>query len=120
MWERVILGLDVLSTSILRTSLQNTPIQQGSKEPLLQDLVAHVHTIDWYNLGLQLGLNDYTLQLIQADERKNQEQLRCMFRKWLKVCENPAWNDIVKALKAIGENNLGARLEQQFCYRESF
>jgi len=87
----------------------------SGEEPSLRDLVNHVRTTNWYNLGLQLNLDDYSLQQIQADERGNQEQKTCMFRTWLRVCENPSWKAVVKALKDIGEKNLGAKLEQQFC-----
>ena len=105
----------LIYTSSLVTSPENTTIQQGSKEPLLRDLVTCIRTTEWYRLGLQLGVDDYDLQLIQADKRENQEQLRCMLQTWLRVCENPSWEDVVKALKAIGEKNLGAKLQQQFC-----
>ena len=87
----------------------------GASEPQLRDLVTQVRTTNWYHLGLQLDIDDYSLQQIQADERGSQERKTCMFRTWLRVCENPSWKAVVKALKAIGENNLAAKLGQQYC-----
>ena len=81
----------------------------------MRDLVTQVRTTNWYDLGLQLKIDDYSLQLIRADERENQQQKRCMFQTWLRVCENPSWKAVVEALKAIGENNLAANLEQRCC-----
>ena len=81
----------------------------------MQDLVTQVLTTNWYHLGLQLDIDDYSLQQIQADERGNEDQKTCMFRTWLRVCENPSWKAVVKALKTIGEKKLAAKLEQQYC-----
>ena len=81
----------------------------------MQDLVTQVLTTNWYHLGLQLDIDDYSLQQIQADERGNEDQKTGMFRTWLRVCENPSWKAVVKALNAIGENNRAAKLEQHYC-----
>lgn len=81
----------------------------------MRDLISHVRTTEWYRLGLLLDLDDYNLQRIRVDARDNQEHLALVFETWLKTCKNPSWLDIVRALNAIGENNLGAKLEQMFC-----
>lgn len=100
------------------TSSETTSTIQRAQEPLLKDLVTEVCTTDWYCLGLQLDLDEYSLNQIQTDKRGNKEQMRCMFQTWLRVCENPSWEDIVKALKTIGEMNLGAKLEQRYVFRK--
>ena len=83
--------------------------------PRLQDLVTHVRTREWYRLGLLLDLDDYNLRKICIDARDCQEHLTMMFETWLKACRNPSWGDVVKAVKGIDENRLGAILEQKFC-----
>ena len=86
-----------------------------TREPHLQGLISHVHTTEWYCLGLQLDLDDISLHEIQVDAAENKDYLRSVFQRWLQVCENPSWQDVAQALKAIGERNLGAEVEQEFC-----
>ena len=85
------------------------------QKPQLQDLISDVQTTEWYHLGLQLDVDSFKLRQIQVDARRNQDHLTFMFETWLQVCENPSWQDVVQALKAIGERRLGTRLEQKFC-----
>ena len=85
------------------------------QKPQLQDLISDVQTTEWYHLGLQLDVDSFKLRQIQVDARRNQDHLTLMFETWLRVCENPSWQDVVQALKAIGERRLGTRLEQKFC-----
>ena len=95
------------------TSLEKASTTQ--QKPCLRDLISHVHIIEWYYLGLQLRVNSFKLRQIRRDARENQEHLTLMFEAWLQDCENPSWQDIVQALKAIGERRLAAKLEQKFC-----
>lgn len=77
--------------------------------------MTRIHTTRWYPLGILLDLDDYKLQQIRTDAKDSQEQLRMMFQTWLSISTSPSWEDVVKALKGIGENNLGTKLEQEFC-----
>ena len=85
------------------------------REPHLRELISYVHTTEWYRLGLQLDVDSFKLHQIGKDAKENQEHLTLMFEAWLQVCENPSWQDVVQALKAIGERRLAAKLEQKFC-----
>lgn len=87
----------------------------AQQELRLRDLVTHVRTTEWHRLGLLLDLDDYYLKQIRSNERDSQERLTMVFETWLKTCKNPSWLHIVRALNAIGENNLGAKLEKMFC-----
>ncbi len=81
----------------------------------LRDLVRHVKTTNWYGLGLELGVDDYTLDLIHEDQRgDNRAQLRRMFQEWLRESEEPTWEAVVQALTAIGEDTLASEIEEQF------
>ena len=72
-------------------------------------------TTRWYELGLELRVDDFTLDTIDVNFRgDNSTGLRHMFREWLRVCEEPTWEAVVRALKAIGEHNLASQLESQF------
>ena len=87
----------------------------AQQKPQLRDLIANVQTTEWYHLGLQLNLDNFKLDQIQVDARQNQEHLTLMFKAWLHVSENPSWQDVVRALKAIGERQLASKLQQKFC-----
>ena len=73
--------------------------------------------VDWYNLGLKLGIECYDLEVIQADHTGVKAQTRAMFIKWLKICTTPSWKAIITALKKINEkslaNEVAAKLNQQ-------
>ena len=87
----------------------------AQQKPQLRDLISDVQTTEWYHLGLQLNLDSFKLRQIQVDARQNQEHLTLMFEAWLQVSENPSWQDVVRALKAIGERQLAAKLQHKFC-----
>ena len=87
----------------------------AQQKPQLRDLISDVQTTEWYHLGLQLNLDNFKLDQIQVDARRNQEHLTLMFEAWLRVSENPSWQDVIRALKAIGERRVAAELQQKFC-----
>ena len=87
----------------------------AQQKPQLRDLISDVQTTEWYHLGLQLNLDSFKLRQIQVDARQNQEHLTLMFEAWLQVSENPSWQDVVRALKAIGERKEAVKLQHKFC-----
>ena len=82
----------------------------------LGDLIEHVTTARWYNLGLALGVDDSRLQFIEQNTRGDSETgLRRMFQKWLSSCEQPSWNSVIQALGRIGDNRLAEEICNNFC-----
>ena len=80
----------------------------------LVDLMEHVTTPLWYNLGLALGVDDSSLRFIEHDTRGDSETgLRRMFQEWLRSCEQPSWDIVIWALQKIGENRLAAEIRQK-------
>ena len=79
-----------------------------SSEPKIQDLLLSVKTTRWYRLGLELGIDNYTMEVIQADSKgevsMTESALTRVFTEWLKRKENPSWNDIGRALRRMGED----------------
>lgn len=79
---------------------------QESDIPSLKHLLQRVQTTRWFRLGLELGIDHYTMQVIEADTRHDhnmtESALTRVFEEWLKT-ENPLWSDIEKALKVMGE-----------------
>ncbi len=82
----------------------------------LRNLVHHVRSTNWYELGLELGVDEYTLNVIDKDNRgDNRAQLRQMFQEWLRGTERPTWEAVVQALTAIRESTLASDIEKHFC-----
>ena len=55
-----------------------------------EDLVDISH--QWYNLGLQLELEERTLKIIKSDNPRNSKHcLREMLTTWLKIDPRPTW-----------------------------
>ena len=81
-----------------------------SNEPKIKDLIRSVKTTKWYRLGLELDIDDHTMQEIEADTKHalhvTESALIRVFTTWLKIKENPTWNDISRALRRIGEKLL--------------
>ena len=73
--------------------------------PLLKDLVL-VEAVEWYDLGLQLGVEDAELKVIQ---KNNPGDLRAcrrdMFRAWLRIASHPSYKQLVDALLAVREDS---------------
>jgi len=73
-------------------------------QPRLKDLVT-IKVIEWYDLGLQLDIDDHELDIIQKDHHGDVRACRReMFRTWLKSFPTATYQQLVQALLAIGEN----------------
>ena len=83
-------------------------------EPQLKDLVL-IRTVKWYNLGLQLGVEDAELKPIQHNYPRDSEACtREMFRAWLRTGSSPSYQQLVEALRAVGENREANRLCERY------
>ena len=72
-------------------------------KPQLKDLVL-VKTTKWYNLGLQLGIEDTELDVIEENNAKDIDACkRKMFKAWLRITPNPSYQKLVEALQTVGE-----------------
>ena len=67
-------------------------------------------------LGLQLGLNDSQLRIIERDYRKCQDQLREIISERLRQESPLTWPDIARALRAesVGECRLANEIENKY------
>ena len=65
-----------------------------------------VRAVEWYDLGLQLGVENAELKVIQE---YNPGDLRfCrreMFQAWLTINPSPSFEQLVEALLAVGETS---------------
>ena len=69
---------------------------------------------NWYNLGLRLGLHDYTLDGINLDAKECKIACRIMFQEWLRSNHKGTWNNVIVALRSysVGENSVADNLEE--------
>jgi len=71
----------------------------------LKELVK-VKVTNWYNLGLQLDIDDDELQAIGCNNPQDQDGCkRGMFRKWLKKSPQASYTQLIRALVDIGDVN---------------
>ena len=83
--------------------ISDPDVWSGTQGPKMKDLVL-IKLTEWYELGLQLGVEDAELEEI---EKKNQGNLKAcrrnMFRAWLRITPNPSYQQLVEALMTVGE-----------------
>ena len=81
---------------------------------MLKDLVL-VSVAEWYDLGLQLGVEDEDLDVIKRDNPGNLKACkREMFRAWLKITPNPSYQQLVEALTAVGDVREANQLRKKY------
>ena len=82
--------------------------------PLLKDLVL-VQVAEWYDLGLQLGVEDEELDVIKKNNPGNLRACkREMFRKWLRITPSPSYQHLVEALIAVGDVKEADQLSKKY------
>ena len=63
--------------------------------------------MDWFHLGLYLGLSLHELEAIRADKQGQTKDCRsAVFTRWIDNTVEPTWSDIVTALVGIGRKSL--------------
>ena len=85
-------------------------------KPNLRDLVRLEVAPEWYSLGLQLGLTENTLNIIEKDISHDVSTcMRKMFSKWLSSSKDASYADLVDALVAIDKKDVAENVSQKFC-----
>ena len=70
--------------------------------PRLRDLVVELKSVDWHELGIQLGVPIDRLDKIDEDYKDCDRKLSEVLKYWLNNDINPSWNTICGALQKIG------------------
>ena len=88
----------------------------GQSPPTLQELMHNVRITDWFHFGLELKIDERTLEEIDRDPslQRISDKRKEVFRLWLKK-EEPTWRTVVRALKTINDNRLARDIEKKFC-----
>ena len=66
--------------------------------------------IEWFSVGLQLGVTEYELKIIEQDYSRLKDRKTKMFSAWLRTCRNANYHDLIKALDAAGESKAAQQI----------
>ena len=77
-----------------------------------------VTVINWFLLGINLGLPKHELSKIQQNyaHQGNDQQRVEMLYLWLQRTPNATWEDVVRALEQMGENRVAENIREK-CIR---
>ena len=82
----------------------------------------HSVSYKWSDIGLQLDVPAFQLNIIEADSTGVKKRLQAMLDYWMNnaVDPLPSWEVLVNALKAptVGESRLARDLEERYCSPE--
>ena len=85
----------------------------------LKDLSTELVTvINWFLLGINLGLPKHELSKIQQNyaHQGNDQQRVEMLYLWLQCTPNATWEEVVRALEQMGENRVAENIREK-CIR---
>lgn len=72
----------------------------------------------WYDIGQELGIEDYKLNTIKADNaRKPHHSVDCMvnmFSLWIQMESQPTYKKVAVALSAVGMREIGILLCEKY------
>jgi hypothetical protein len=89
------------------------PPTSDPKKPELKDLVIALRDlVECHALGLQLGLPDATLKLV--DKHPVEDHLRMMLSEWLQFDPEASWEKLATALEKLGKNAIAANIRREF------
>ena len=75
---------------------------------------------EWERFGLNLGLRQGKLNVIEADGKKSADRLSKVTQEWLMRNHNekeygpPTWSNLVKAIEPI-DNSLALKIKEKYC-----
>ena len=70
--------------------------------------------VDWYQLGIHLGLQTHELIQIERDHQGNERRKHDMLDLWLRRKPDAGWRDVVSALQLMEENRVAERIRQNY------
>lgn len=84
----------------------------------MKNLLADVRTTEWYRLGLELGIDEEEMNIIEHDHKHSvMNALKATYNHWLHQITDPppSWWEIVNALQQIKENSLAKKIKEKYC-----
>ena len=116
------LRLYPFDTSTIITFLITEKAQEEERKcnecPTLAELI-DIPVLDWFALGLKLGLSSYDLRTIQEDyPRSNKACKRVMFDQWLKIDVDSSYKKLIYALEEMVEFKIASDLRNKYGHYE--
>ena len=110
----------LLLVDMASQSPSTNPIYEELTSNDLRDILNTLNPVapKCYDLGLQLGIEDTKMHIIEHDNRKCEDQLREILRERLKQESPLTWHDIVTALRAerVGEQYLANAIDHKYIH----
>ena len=83
--------------------------------PTLKELSNALDSVvDWYSLGVKLGLKDHELRTIEQNYRGDRCKLETLSR-WLRNAQLPTWKNVADALCLMGEHAAALKIREKHC-----
>ena len=71
-------------------------------------------TANWYQLGINLGLQTHDMNKIERDYHGSDHQMLQTLDLWLRRTSTPSWVDVIHALQKMGENRVAESIRQKY------
>ena len=107
------------ASEVQATDVPLVPIPTGSALNLHNLSSELASVIDWFSLGLNLGLQKHELTKIEHDYQGNDRRRVEMLDLWLHRTPNATWEDVVRALQQMGENVVAENIREKYIRRRS-
>ena len=85
--------------------------------PTLKELSNALDSVvDWYSLGVKLGLEDHELRTIDKNFHGDSEGCKHeMLSRCLRNAKLPTWKAVADALCLMGEHTVAAKIRKRHC-----
>ena len=95
--------ISLYPATLLQLCIHKVFLVCAAPRPTLKDLVK-VRVKSWYNLGLQLDIEDDELDTIERNHPQDWERCkRNMFKEWLRKCPQASYQQLVQAMVKSGD-----------------
>ena len=82
----------------------------------MKDLLDYIVILKWYRFGLELGISDTELNMIKDKKKEDAKgALQEIFQFVLTTNPDLTWENVVNALRKIGENRTARIVDDKFC-----
>ena len=84
--------------------------------PTLKELSNALDSVmNWYSLGVKLGVEDHELRTIEQNYHGDSERSKLeMLSRWLRHVKPPTWKAVADALYQMGEYTVALKIQTKF------
>ena len=69
---------------------------------------------DWYDLGLQLDIEDHWLEKFSSENQRIEKCKLAMLQFWLQSDEEASWEKLISALREMNQNRLATEIQKKY------